>query len=90
MVTDLGTLGGAAMPFAESPQVPSPFADYATAVSGNIVVGNASTASNELHAFAYDLGAASPTMRDLGSFGGSARALTGADQPGAKRAARRQ
>jgi probable HAF family extracellular repeat protein len=39
-------------------------------VSGNIIVGAASTASGPQHAFAYDLGAASPKMRDLGTLGG--------------------
>ena len=53
---DLGTLGGRD--------------SWATAVSGNVVVGTSATASGANHAFAYDLGASSPTMRDLGVFGG--------------------
>jgi probable HAF family extracellular repeat protein len=55
--TDVGTLGGRY--------------SQATAVSGNIIVGNADTAAGQTHAFAYDLGAASPKMIDLGTLPGS-------------------
>ena len=53
---DLGTLGGQF--------------SGATAVDGNIVVGNADLPNGDVHPFAYDLAAAVPTMRDLGTFGG--------------------
>jgi uncharacterized membrane protein len=39
---------------------------YGTSVSGKIVVGNSLTSSFQTHAFAYDLGATSPLMQDLG------------------------
>jgi uncharacterized membrane protein len=52
---DLGTLAGGS--------------SDAWAVSGNIVVGDSQTPT-QIHAFAYDLGAANPTMRDLGTLGG--------------------
>ena len=54
---DLGTLGGSL--------------SRATAVSGNIVVGDSqpSTSNPYQHAFAYDLGAAAPQMLDLGYLG---------------------
>ncbi|HET6874644.1 MAG TPA: fibronectin type III domain-containing protein [Acidimicrobiales bacterium] len=58
--TDLGTLGGDSS------------ASGPAAVSGDIVVGQAETANKETHAFAYDLGAPSPRMRDLGFLEGSA------------------
>src|SRR5689334_18136613 len=51
-IRDLGTLGGT---YSE-----------AVAISGNIVVGNASLPNGYLHAFAYDLSAARPHMIDLG------------------------
>jgi probable HAF family extracellular repeat protein len=54
---DLGTLGGGF--------------SSATAVSGNIVVGSAELANGETHAFAYDVGAAKPKMRDLGKLSGT-------------------
>ena len=57
--TDLGTLGGDSS------------ATLPAAVSDNIDVGQAQTADNETHAFAYDLGAASPKMLDLGGLGAS-------------------
>jgi probable HAF family extracellular repeat protein len=42
----------------------------ALAVNGTIVVGISMTTAHQQHAFAYDLGAPSPTMRDLGTLGG--------------------
>src|SRR5215469_9920736 len=55
-IADLGTLGGNT--------------SRALAVSGTIVVGRSDTASGDVHAFAYDLGAATPAMRDLGTLAG--------------------
>jgi uncharacterized membrane protein len=53
---DLGTLGGTY--------------SQATAVSSDVVVGVSSTAGDlDGHAFAYDLAAPSPAMRDLGRLG---------------------
>jgi probable HAF family extracellular repeat protein len=56
MAKDLGTLGGAS--------------STAMDVSGDIVVGYADTGWGPEHAFAYDLGAASPKMIDLGVLSG--------------------
>ena len=54
---DLGTIGGTI--------------SSATAVSGDVVVGWSHIAGNgSTHAFAYDLGAATPAMQDLGTLGG--------------------
>ena len=55
-MTRPGTLGGTA--------------SWATAIDGRVVVGNSVTSSNRTHAFAYDLAAASPSLRDLGTLGG--------------------
>ena len=50
-------------------------------MSGDVVVGLSSPAGDSaLHAFAYDLGAATPTMKDLGTLGGTysdGRAVSG-------------
>ena len=68
---DLGTLGG-----------PSP-SSSAKGVSGNIIVGDSRPLGDTdtgQRAFAYDLGAASPKMRDLGTLGGTfseAQAVSG-------------
>ncbi len=64
-IIDLGTLGG--------------YAATAEAVSGKIVVGGSLVAGNLVsHAFAYDLGAVSPSMIDLGTLpGGSLSDATG-------------
>lgn len=43
----------------------------AEAVSGSVVVGWLRTAAGDFHAFAYDLAAEDPVMRDLGTLGGS-------------------
>jgi probable HAF family extracellular repeat protein len=54
---DLGTLGGAT--------------SVARAVSGQLIVGEAATATNEGHAFAVDLADPAAPMVDLGTLGGS-------------------
>ena len=59
---DLGTLGGED--------------SFATAIDGDIVVGAAMTATGRYHAFAYDLGAATPAMIDLGTLGGTSSEAT--------------
>jgi len=51
-ITDLGTRGGTG--------------SSAAAVSGDIVAGDADTASGDQYAFAYDLGAPRPSMIGLG------------------------
>src|SRR3712207_4530882 len=55
-IRDLGSLGGT---YSE-----------AVAISGSIVVGNASRADGTIRAFAYDLAASRPRMIDLGTIGG--------------------
>ena len=59
---DLGTLGGED--------------SFATAIDGDIVVGAAMTPTGRYHAFAYDLGAATPAMIDLGTLGGTSSEAT--------------
>src|SRR4051794_13146323 len=56
-IRQLGTLGGAS--------------SEVTDVDDQVVVGSADTADQETHAFVYDLGAAAPSMVDLGTLGGS-------------------
>ena len=55
-VRDLGSLGGRDI--------------YASDISGAVVVGTASLRSGAERAFVYDLAAASPMMRNLGTLGG--------------------
>ncbi len=72
---DLGTLPGGS-------------SSSATAVDGTIVVGAAQTAmgfpvydkKGRNHAFAYDLGAATPKMRSLGTLGGETSEATDVDE----------
>ncbi len=61
----LGTLGGRG--------------SHAEAVSGSVVVGWSETAARETHAFAYDLAADAPVMRDLGTLGGNDSRATDVD-----------
>jgi probable HAF family extracellular repeat protein len=55
---DLGNLGGNGNLLGT--------AAFADDVSGNVVVGSSTSTDGAYHGYAYDLGAATPTMRDLG------------------------
>jgi probable HAF family extracellular repeat protein len=55
---ELGSLGG-------------PYGGEASVISGDIVAGTAWAADGTMHAFAYDLGAPSAAMIDLGTLGGT-------------------
>jgi probable HAF family extracellular repeat protein len=65
---DLGTLEGGT-------------GSWASAMSGSVVVGDATTGSagTPRHAFAYDLAAADPHLIDLGTLGGTTSHATGVD-----------